>query len=94
MISTSYDIEDFIRAIEKKGYPEIIGFASMEATAAWRSAYRQRKSGKAADELLGQYEHALKELISFLRAAITYRPVNVRKEVFDRFLQIRENLAP
>jgi len=93
MISSSYDIEAFMKAVEKKGFLEIISFADQEATAAWRSAYRQRKSGQVTDDLPGQYEYALGELIAFLRAAGSYRPFNIRKEVVDRFAQFRQRLA-
>ena len=93
LLSSSYDIEAFMKAVEKKDLLEIISFADQEATAAWRSVYRQRRSGQWLDDLPGQYEHALEELIAFLRAAGTYRPVNIGQEVFDRFVQLRQNLG-
>lgn len=94
MISGSYDIKAFIEAIKKKDLSEIISTADLEATAAWRCAYRQGKCGEASDELPGRYEQALEELISFLRAAGTYRPFKIDKEVFEQFLQLRRNLSP
>jgi len=93
MISGSYDIKAFIEAIEKKDLSEVISTADLEATAAWRCAYRQGKCG-GSNELPGRYEHALEELIAFLRAAVLYRPLNIDNEVFEQFLQLRRNLSP
>ncbi len=93
MISASYDINAFIKAIEKKSLSEGISSADLEATAAWRCAYRQCKCGEMSNELPGRYEHALEELIVFLRAAGTYRPFKIEKDVFEQFLQLRRNLS-
>ena len=93
MISASYDIKAFIKAIEKKDLSEVISSADLEAIAAWRCAYRQGRCG-GPNELPGRYEHALEELIAFLRAAGTYRPFKIEKDVFEQFLQLRRNLSP
>ena len=94
MISASYDIKAFIKAVEKKGLSEVISSADLEATAAWRCAYRQCKCGEASNEFPGRYEYALEELIAFLRAAGTYRPFNIEEDVFEQFIQLRRNLSP
>ena len=93
MISGSYDFKVFMKSIEKKDLLEVIATADLEATAAWRCAYRQGKCGKASNELPSRYEHALEELIAFLRAAVPYRPFNIDNEVFEQFLQLRRNLS-
>jgi len=94
MISGSYDIKAFIKTIERKDLSEIISSADLEATAAWRCAYRRCKCGETSNELSDRYEYALEELIAFLRAAGIYRPFKIEKDVFDQFLQLRQNLMP
>ena len=78
MISDGYAaLTGFLKAIEEKDFSEIISFADKEALAAWRRAYRQNKESAArtVGDLPDRYEHALEELISFLRAALPYRPL-------------------
>jgi len=91
--SRLYDIKDFLKTIQKKDLYEILSLADREATAAWRSAYRLKKSGNTLDELPSQYEYALKELVRFLRAAVTYRPLKIDPQIFDRFVQLRETIS-
>lgn len=86
MISASCDIEAFIKAVEHKNEFEIISLANQEATAAWR----QKKSGKACDPLVDQYEHALEELIWCLRQPVTYRPFNLSSKISEKFYQLRQ----
>ena len=92
MISKDCSIEAFLKVIAEKDLSEIISFADREATAAWRRAYRQNKERDAHSELSGRYEHALEELISFLRAALPYRPFKLDEAVFKNFLQIRQKV--
>ena len=92
MISASHEMEDFMKAVEKKNYLEILSFANQEATAAGRSALHHKRSDKAADEPSGQYKHALEELISFLRSAVPYRPLKIEQRLFESFVRLRQNL--
>jgi ribosomal protein L12E/L44/L45/RPP1/RPP2 len=92
MISDDCSIEGFLEAIEEKDFSEIISFADKEATAAWRRAYRQSKESAARSALPDRYEHALEELISFLRAALPYRPLKMDDALFQRFLQLRRKV--
>lgn len=89
MISDAYDIDTFLRAIEEKDLSEIISFADREALAAWRRAYRQKKGGKTLSDLAARYEDTLEELISFLRAALPYRPFEIDESLFGQFLKLR-----
>jgi hypothetical protein len=93
MISDSFDIKDFLEAVHKKDPAEIISLANQEATSAWRLACRQKKHGDLRHDLPGQYEHALEELIWFLRTPSTYRPFNISEEIFGRFLDLRHQIA-
>jgi hypothetical protein len=92
MISDDCSIEAFLKAIEEKDLLEIISFADREATAAWRRAYRQDKFDKARSELPRRYEQVLEELISFLRAALPYRPFRMDEGVFEQFLELRRKV--
>ncbi|EFK08902.1 conserved hypothetical protein [delta proteobacterium NaphS2] len=89
MISDTYDIDTFFKAIEKKDLSEIISFADREALAAWRRAYRQKKDGKSLGDLPARYENTLEELISFLRTALPARPFEIDETLFERFLKLR-----
>jgi len=91
-LPASYDIEDFLNAIEKMDINDIISLADQEATAAWRSAYQLKKCGQISNELPKKYESALEELIRFLSASVTYRPSEMEPEVFDQFLRLRESV--
>ena len=92
MISDTYDIDAFLKAIEEKDLSEIINHADREATAAWRRAYRQHKSGKRCNETSDRYEQILEELISFLRAALPYRPLRMNKSLFEQFVRLRSKV--
>ncbi len=92
MISDDCSIEAFLKAIEEKDLLEIISFADREATAAWRRAYRQNKCGEVRSELPRRYEQILEELISFLRAALPYRPLKMDEGVFKQFLKLRRRV--
>jgi hypothetical protein len=92
MISDDCSIEAFLKAIEEKDFSEIISFADKEATATWRRAYRQNRGGGDRSKLFDTYEHALEELISFLRAALPYRPLKMDDALFQRFLQLRRKV--
>ncbi len=94
MISDSYDINAFMKAMENKNILEIISTADREVTASWRRARRLRRlCGEASLKTPGQYEDNIKELIAFLRAAVTYRPSRIDKEVFKQFLHLRRKLS-
>jgi len=92
IIPSLYNFGRFMRANEKKGLLEIISYADQEATAAWRSAYHLKTTGKSG-ESAGQYAGILEELVAFLRAALVCRPANVTEEVFDQFLRLRRDIA-
>lgn len=92
IMTSSYDFRRFMRANEKKGLLDIISYADQEATAAWRSAYHLKTTGKSG-ESAGQYACILEELVAFLRAAVVCRPAHVTEEVFDQFLQLRRDIA-
>jgi hypothetical protein len=92
MISDTYDIDTFFKAIEEKDLLEIINHADREATAAWRHAYRQHKSGKRRNEVPDRYEQTLEELISFLRAALPYRPSKMDNSLYEQFVNLRKRV--
>ena len=92
MISKDCNIEAFLKAIEEMDLWEIISFADREATSAWQRAYRRHKGRDAHSELEDRYEHALEELISFLRTALPYRPFKLDEAVFKNFVQIRQKV--
>ncbi len=77
MVSNECTIDAFLEALEEKDHREIISFADKEATAAWRPAYQKNKFGGGHTDLPNRYEQTLEELISFLRAALVYRPVKL-----------------
>jgi len=91
-ITEAHHIEAFFQAIEGKNLSEIISFADREATAAWRRNYRRHKVGKAVDIVPDRYENTLEELITFLRAALVYRPSRIDESLFDQFLQLRRKV--
>lgn len=93
MISESFDIEDFLKAVHQKDPAEIISLANQEATTAWRLACRQERLGNPAHEIPGRYEQALEELIWFLRTPVTYRPFNISNAIYERFCQLRQQIA-
>ena len=43
MISTSYDLKEFIVAVRHKAPAEVITLAEKEALYAWRKSYTERK---------------------------------------------------
>lgn len=86
LVCKSYDINDFVDIVEQKDECEIILLANQEATAAWRALCQQKK--EATNEL-DQYQHALEELIWFIRTPVTYRPFRITQTAFDRFLELR-----
>ena len=92
MVSKDCSIDDFFKAIEEKDLLEIISFADQEATAAWRRAYRENKYGEAHNDLPNRYENTLEELISFLRAALFYRPSKIDDALFEQFLELRRKV--
>ncbi len=92
MISDTYDIDTFFKAIEEKDLLEIINHADREATAAWRCAYRQHKSGKRCNGVPDRYEQTLEELISFLRAALPYRPSRMDNSLYEKFADLRRKV--
>lgn len=92
MVSKDCSIDAFIKAIEEKDLLEIICFADKEATAAWRCAYRENKFGDAHNDLPNRYEQTLEELISFLRAALPYRPVRMDSSLYEQFVNLRRRV--
>jgi len=92
MITDSYDIDTFFKAIEEKDLLEIFNHADREATAAWRRAYRQHKSSKRRNEVPDRYEQTLEELISFLRAALPYRSSRNDNSLYEQFVNLRRKV--
>ncbi|MFO7984638.1 MAG: hypothetical protein R6U38_02150 [Desulfatiglandaceae bacterium] len=90
MISESYDINAFIRAVREKDDFEIISLANQEATAAWRVVCRLGKAGEAANAKVDRYAHALEELIWCLRQPVTHRPFKISKALSDQFHQLQQ----
>ena len=92
MISPSYDIDEFIKAIQNKGYLDVICLANQEAIDAWRLSYRQRRFDNTQNGKDRNYEYLLKEFISLLRAAVTYRKKDIEEDIYKQFLKLREDL--
>jgi hypothetical protein len=88
---SSTQFRRFLRNVENKSLIEILSYADQEATAAWRSVYRHRKSAESI-EPADQYASILEELAAFLKAAVVYRPATVSDEVFHEFLQLRRHI--
>jgi hypothetical protein len=70
MISTSFDLNQFIEAVRDKDYFDIIYFADREATEAERVSYRKRKSAALNQKDCKAYVNLLKGLILFMRHGI------------------------
>lgn len=69
MISSSYDIEEFVEAVRDREYAEVIFLADKEAVQAWRETYRRRRNAEGGIEEGTRYEKALKEFIRSLQSA-------------------------
>jgi hypothetical protein len=92
MISPSFDIREFIEAIRRKDYLEMIHLADREAFQVWRCSNRDDQKESDQRELRA-YEMRLKEFVSVIRSSVIRRkegdPVHqlfnsVRDDVFRR----------
>jgi hypothetical protein len=90
MISSSYSILEFMKAVEEKSYQDIICLAEREATEAERMSYRPRVAVEANKMGNEEYAENLKNLLFYLRYHI--KPFGVSDTVFELFELITRNL--
>lgn len=90
MISSSFNIVEFVNAAQGKGYHDIIHMADQEATEAGRLLIHPRTSEEARGKGADQYVTILEELIFFLRYGI--RPHGLSDAVFQLFRALCEGL--
>jgi hypothetical protein len=91
MISTSFDLKQFVEAVQDKDYFDIICFADREATEAERVSYQKRKSAGLNQKDCREYVSLLKGLILFMRHGI--KAFGVSDTNLELFSTISENLA-
>lgn len=63
MISSAYDIREFVDSIRQKPYCEVIYLAEREALNAWRASLKSGRQARAH-----RYEMILKEFVRYLRS--------------------------
>ena len=68
MLSTSFDIGEFIDKVKDRSGREIIHLADQEATEAERLLYRSRHRNNGAD--LRSYAMLLKDIVLFMRHGV------------------------
>jgi hypothetical protein len=90
MISSSYSIPEFIKAVENKGYQDIIYIAEREATEAERMSYRPRVASEAKKMGSEEYAKNLKHFLFYLRYHV--KPFGVSDRFFALFESIAHNL--
>jgi hypothetical protein len=90
MISSSYSIPEFIKAVEDKGYQDLICLAEREATEAERMSYRPSVAMEAKRMGNEEYAEDLKHFLFYLRYHI--KPFGVSDTVFELFKMITRNL--
>ena len=91
MISPSYDIHEFIYAVEDKGYLDIIYLADQEATSAERLLYNPKTSREAKREGSERYADQLKSFLCFLRCDVKPHPSSVDND-YQFFWSVLERL--
>lgn len=91
MISPSYDIHEFIDAVEDKGYLEIIYLADQEATTAERLLYNPKTSQEAKREGSEIYANQLKSFLCFLRCDVKPHPTSMDSD-YQLFWSVLERL--
>lgn len=82
MISTSYNMKEFIESVKDKNYFDVIYLTNHEATESERLSYRKHEA-PALNEHLSEYVNTLKGLILFMRHGI--RAEGVSKGDFELF---------
>jgi len=80
MLSSSFDISEFIRKVEGRCDQEIIYLADKEATAAERYIYKRQKCMQKNNGTLdcadaGHYALLLKDIVLYLRYGVQTRSV-------------------
>jgi hypothetical protein len=91
MISTSFDLKQFIEAVQDKDYYDIIYCADKEATEAERISYQKRKLPNLSQKDCREYVNLLKGFILFMRHGI--KAIGVSDEDFKLFSLISANPA-
>ena len=96
MISSSFDIREFINAVEDKEYFDIIYLTDREATEVERRLYHPKTSLKAKKDGSQKYANQLKNFLSFLRYDV--RPhtssVEIDYQLFQSVLKKLEKRKP
>lgn len=82
MISTSYNMKEFIEAVRDEDYFDVIHLTNREATESERLSYRRREAS-ALNQHLREYANNLKGLILFMRHGI--KAGGVSKGDFELF---------
>jgi hypothetical protein len=75
MISTSYNMKEFIEAVKDKNYFDVIYLTNHEATESERLSYRRREAS-SLNQNLSEYVNTLKGLILFMRHGIKAKGVS------------------
>ena len=80
MLSSSFDISEFIKKVKGHCDQEIIYLADQEATAAERFNYKQMKSLQQISDSMnhtdaGQYALLLKDIVQYMRYGVLTRSV-------------------
>lgn len=90
MISSSYDLKEFMVAVRHKDPAEVITLAEKEALYAWRKSYTERKNSKFTSRKAKHYEFVLKEFAQYVRSGVR---LPIHREMFPNFLRtFREEL--
>jgi hypothetical protein len=88
MISPSFDIKEFINVVKEKDYDEMLLTAEREALESWRHRYHKRSD---RNDLSGKsYESDLMSFISLLRSSVVFKSHDLKNEIYDLFLKVRE----
>jgi hypothetical protein len=92
MISPSYNIRQFLTAVQGKSYAELLAAADRECAAVEAQAYGGRAgSVRAREQGAGEYAHDLKGFLFWLRYG--RRPDGVDDSTFRLFRPICEHLV-
>jgi hypothetical protein len=91
VISPSYKIEEFLKAVEDRDYLDIIYLADREATETERHLYHPRASARAKAKGGEEYAKAIESLISYLRYG--YKPHGISEANFELFRSICDSLS-
>jgi hypothetical protein len=93
MLSSSFDISEFIKKVEGHSDLEIIYLADQEATAAERYLYKHRRcrhSEEGSDDCLNvrQYAMLLKDFVIYIRYGVISRSVReLDANITDRIVR-------